>query len=88
MKCFAYLWQRNQSELLKEMLDNNMKIVIVKVASLGLKPAELLGKEITPEMLTYFDSLKTSFGFNVCGEGGEYETFTLHCPLYKRTIVL
>jgi diphthine-ammonia ligase len=26
------------------------------------------------------------FGFNVCGEGGEYETVTLDCPLFKKKI--
>ncbi|GMF20775.1 unnamed protein product [Phytophthora lilii] len=25
---------------------------------------------------------------NVCGEGGEYETFTLDCPLFKKRIVI
>jgi len=28
------------------------------------------------------------FGLNVCGEGGEYETFTLDCPLFKKRIVM
>ena len=29
------------------------------------------------------------FGCNVCGEGGEYETFTLDCPMFpRRRIVL
>lgn len=25
---------------------------------------------------------------NVCGEGGEYETITLDCPLFKKKIVM
>lgn len=28
------------------------------------------------------------FGLNVCGEGGEYETLTLDCPLFKKAIVM
>ena len=24
------------------------------------------------------------YGVNVCGEGGEYETFTLDCPLFHK----
>ena len=28
------------------------------------------------------------FGVNVCGEGGEYETFTLDCPLFKKRIIM
>ena len=28
------------------------------------------------------------FGVNICGEGGEYETLTLDCPLFRKRIVL
>lgn len=28
------------------------------------------------------------YGLNICGEGGEYETFTLDCPLFKKRIVM
>lgn len=31
---------------------------------------------------------KEKYGLNVCGEGGEYETFTLDCPLYIKSIVM
>ena len=31
---------------------------------------------------------KGKYGLNVCGEGGEYETFTLDCPLFKKKIVM
>ena len=36
-----------------------------------------------------FDKLEKEFGFNVCGEGGEYETIVLDCKLFKnKKIVL
>jgi len=31
----AYLWQRNQRELLKEMIECKLKAVVIKVAALG-----------------------------------------------------
>ena len=58
-----------------------------KVASLGLLPNVHLGlglAEIQPHLLKMADK----FGLNVCGEGGEYESFTLDCPLYKKRIVV
>ena len=33
-------------------------------------------------------SLKNKYGVNVCGEGGEYESITLDCPIYKKRIVI
>lgn len=32
--------------------------------------------------------LSQKYGVHVCGEGGEYETFTLDCPLFKKKIVM
>lgn len=31
----AYLWRRDQEELLKEMIDSQLTAVLIKVASLG-----------------------------------------------------
>lgn len=42
----AYLWNRDQKELLKEMIDNKMNSVIIKTASYGLKPETCLGRTI------------------------------------------
>ena len=28
------------------------------------------------------------YGTHICGEGGEYETLTLDCPLFKKRIIL
>ena len=33
-------------------------------------------------------SQQEKYGLNVCGEGGEYETFTLDCPLFNKRIVM
>ncbi|KAK1117220.1 hypothetical protein AOXY_G38820 [Acipenser oxyrinchus oxyrinchus] len=39
-------------------------------------------------MEVYLKQLSTQYGVHVCGEGGEYETFTLDCPLFKKKIVI
>lgn len=86
LKSLTYLWQRDQTELLQEMIDNKIEAIIIKVASLGLTPGHL-GKtisEVKPHLLT----MKEKYGLNVCGEGGEYETFTLDCPLFKRKKII
>lgn len=83
----GYLWHRNQAQLLKEMIDNNVNAIIIKVAAMGLDPRIHLGltiKEIYPHMV----QMEEKYGLNVCGEGGEYETFTLDCPLFKKKIVI
>ncbi|XDV42532.1 hypothetical protein PO909_011172 [Leuciscus waleckii] len=32
--------------------------------------------------------LSEKYGVHICGEGGEYETFTVDCPLFKKKIVI
>ncbi|KAF4530126.1 hypothetical protein B566_EDAN001383 [Ephemera danica] len=84
---FAFLWQRDQSELLAEMVSSGVQAILVKVAALGLDPALHLGRDIA-EVAPHLLRMKEKWGLNVCGEGGEYETFTLDCPLFNKAIVI
>ncbi|XP_059159822.1 uncharacterized protein LOC131943634 [Physella acuta] len=83
----AYLWRRDQEELLKEMIACQVKAKIIKVAAMGLVPDQHLGLELD-EILPHMLEMKTKYGLNVCGEGGEYETFVSDCPLFKKKIVV
>ncbi|MCO5549609.1 hypothetical protein L7F22_003082 [Adiantum nelumboides] len=82
----SFLWQRDQAELLDEMCFANMQSIIIKVAGAGLEQDDL-GKTLK-QMRTKLHKLNGLYGAHICGEGGEYETFTLDCPLFKRKIVL
>jgi diphthine-ammonia ligase len=42
---FAYLWRRDQKELLYEMANAGVNAVLIKIAAIGLKPMHL-GKSI------------------------------------------
>lgn len=44
---FAYLWQRDQSELLAEMIGSGVQAILIKVAALGLDPSLHLGRDIS-----------------------------------------
>lgn len=83
----AYLWQRNQEDLLDEMIKCEVDAVIVKVAALGLDPAKHLGRSLS-SLQPYLLTLGEKYGINVCGEGGEYESLTLDCPLFKHRILM
>jgi len=80
----AYLWRRGQAELLREMIDNGLKSILIKVACLGLCSRHL-GLTLA-EMEDELINLNKKYGVNVCGEGGEYETFTLDSPLFRQEL--
>lgn len=77
----AYLWHAPQAALLRGMIDGGLQAILVKTAALGLEPARHLGLGIAA-LAPHLATLRDRFGCNVCGEGGEYETLTLDCPLF------
>ncbi|XP_043846076.1 diphthine--ammonia ligase isoform X1 [Dromiciops gliroides] len=83
----AYLWRRNQEDLLREMISSDIQAMIIKVAAFGLDPDKHLGKTLD-QVESDLSELSKKYGVNVCGEGGEYETFTLDCPLFKKKVVV
>ncbi|KAM4624679.1 diphthine--ammonia ligase [Polymixia lowei] len=83
----AYLWRRDQESLLSEMISSDLRAVLIKVAAFGLDPEKHLGKSLA-DMEPYLKQLSQKYGVHICGEGGEYETFTLDCPLFKKKIVI
>lgn len=83
----CFLWRRNQSDLLLEMVQSGMDAIVIKTAAMGLDPHKHCGKSVA-QLRPLFERLKREIGFNVCGEGGEYETLTLDCPLFSKRIVI
>jgi len=82
----AKLWNREQDQLLQDMIDNGFEAILIKVACMGLSK-EHLGKSIR-EMQPYLRKLHKEYETNICGEGGEYETLVLDCPMYKKRLSL
>ncbi|KAJ3384544.1 hypothetical protein HDU92_003511 [Lobulomyces angularis] len=82
----SYLWRRDQSELIKEMMDEGLNAVLIKVAAMGLKKSHL-GKSLN-EMHSTLININKLYDVHICGEGGEYETLVLDCPLFKKKVIL
>ncbi|CRG93529.1 ATP-binding protein, putative [Plasmodium gallinaceum] len=82
----TYLWGKNQKELLQNMISDGMDAIIVKIASFGLNKNHV-GKTIK-EIFNDLELVSEKYGLNICGEGGEYETITLDCSLYKYKIII
>ncbi|CAO1634118.1 unnamed protein product [Parajaminaea phylloscopi] len=79
----AFLWQRDQGALVREMVAADVDAVLIKVAGAGLDVQDL-GKSLAT-MLPKLNRLSEQYGSHICGEGGEYETLTLDCPLFKKS---
>jgi ABC transporter with metal-binding/Fe-S-binding domain ATP-binding protein len=85
LKVFSPLWEINQKEYLKDLIESKFRFIITSVSSAGLDES-WLGKEITMHEVEKLDTLATKHGFNLSFEGGEAETLVLDCPLFSSPI--
>lgn len=85
IKCFSPLWHMDQEKEIELLLQKKFKFCMVKIAAYGLDKS-WLGKEITKKELERLKELNKKIGFNVAGEGGEYESLILKAPFMKKEI--
>ncbi len=85
MKSITPMWQEDEETLIKEMIDLGFKIIIVGVGAGGLDE-NWLGKMLDEKALEELKKLKEKFGISLVGEGGEFETFVIDSPLFKKKI--
>lgn len=87
----CYLWRVGpQRDLLRCMVEDGVEAVLVKTAAPGLSPRKHLNRTIGElHHSGVFERLWRRFRFHHCGEGGEYETLVLDCPLFptKRLVL-
>ena len=80
LKSIAPLWGVNEELYINELM-KNFKVIIVGIAAEGLNK-ELLGTTIG---ITFLDRMR-SLNVSPIGEGGEYESLVLECPLFNSKI--
>lgn len=85
LKVETPLWGMKQGELLKNMIESGFEIILTAVAAEGLGE-KWLGRKIDMKALSALKRLNKKYGINVAGEGGEYESLVLDCPMFKKRI--
>ena len=87
LKLISPLWQKEQIEYMKNLIESNFHFIITSVSADGLDE-KWLGKEITTQDLEKLDQLSKKYGFNINFEGGEAETIVIDCPLFSHPIMI
>ena len=85
LEVFNPLWQKNQIELLNDLIKNKFEVIIVAVAAEGFDTS-WLGRKIDVNMIEELVKLNKKYGINPAFEGGEAESFVLNCPLFKKKL--
>ena len=83
--CFNPLWHKDQIELLKELVENKFEVIITGIGAEGFDES-WLGRKLDKNMIKELKELNKKYKINPAGEGGEFETFVLNCPLFEREL--
>ena len=81
----APLWGRDPAEVLRESIHSGFEILITAVAAEGFNE-NWLGRRLDENCYRELLKLHERFGIDLVGEGGEYETFVVDGPIFKKRI--
>jgi diphthine-ammonia ligase len=87
IKSFAPLWHKKPEQLLYDIINAGFSVMVVGIAAEGLTE-EWLSKILSLADVEELRKLNKKYGISIAGEGGEYETFVLDGPIYKRRIMV
>ncbi|MBD3203596.1 diphthine--ammonia ligase [Candidatus Woesearchaeota archaeon] len=85
LKIFSPLWHIDQEKYMRHLLKSGFEIIFSSVAAFGLD-SSWLNRKITQKDILRLAKLKEKYGLNVAGEGGEYESLVIDCPMFEQKI--
>lgn len=85
LKSFNPLWHKDEIGYLGELIKNKFKIIIIGVFAYPLDKS-WLGREIDEKFIKEVKVLKEKYKIHAAGEGGEFETFVVDCPLFSKEL--
>lgn len=81
------MWRKDQDLVMDQMLDAGIRAIIVGCYAEGLDES-WLGREIDRESLIELKALREKYGISIMGEGGEYESLTIHSPMHSSILAI
>jgi len=84
LKCFNPLWNRDQFELLREIISLKFNVMVTGTFALGME--NFVGRKIDEKFISDMKKIYQKYRVSPAGEGGEFETFVLDAPFFKKKI--
>lgn len=85
LQLIAPLWHQDPEKLLRDLLKAEFEAVITQVAAEGFNE-NWLGRKIDENGINDLKELNRKYGIHMSGEGGEYESLVLDCPLFRKRL--
>lgn len=84
LKLVSPLWKINKENYLNSLI-KEFDVIITSVNAEGFNKS-WLGRKIDKRCIEDLKELNKKYGVDLVGEGGEFETLVLNCPLFKKKI--
>ncbi len=85
IKALLPLWKLDREEILKGFIDDGFESVVVCLKA-DAADARWLGRKIDRGFMAELQDYRRSHNFDICGENGEYHTFVVDGPSFKKRI--
>ena len=85
LKCINPLWHKDEIDYLNELIKNNFEIMIIGIFAYPLDES-WLGRKVDENFIEEVKKLKNKYKIHPAGEGGEFETFVINCPLFSKKL--
>lgn len=85
LKSEAPMWNIDLEKYWDLLLESKFVVIITAVAAEGLDES-WLGRKIDKSAVKEIIEISKKNKINIAGEGGEFETFVLDCPLFSKRI--
>jgi asparagine synthase (glutamine-hydrolysing) len=85
LECINPLWHKEEIAYLWELVKSKFKVIVIGIAAYPLNES-WLGKEIDEKFIEEAKELEKTYKIHPAGEGGEFETFVLNCPLFEKEL--
>ncbi len=85
LKCLNPLWHKDEVEYLNDLIKNKFEVIVIGVFAYSLNNS-WLGRVIDKDFIKEVKALKEKYKIHPAGEGGEFETFVLNCPLFQKRL--
>ncbi len=86
LRVFSPLWHVDQEMHMRRLLKDGFRFIFTSVAAEGLDGSCWLNREITESDIDALVNLNKKYGINIAGEGGEFESLIIECPLFIKNL--
>ncbi len=87
LRLVAPIWGLEPGKFWRMLLKSGFEVIFSSVSTEGLGKS-WLGKKVTKKVLEELEEKGKKYGFDISGEGGDFETLVLDSPVFRKKLII